>query len=183
MRRRILIAAAALAISAAGQATPRVTRTAVAPVERSFDERISRYSVDDPIYVLGASRGVYLEGFGLVLSTEVDLLPATNLTPFRPEYTKEEKARIRLKKLDRVGKLKELMGSMLVDAAAMLDTVPDNEQIAVSVTLLHKRWEDTAGLPGQIVMQGQRSSLVKYKSANGQTKLDTLAAIMKVQEY
>jgi hypothetical protein len=32
-------------------------------------------------------------------------------------------------------------------------------------------------------MQGQRSSLVKYKSANGQTKLDTLAAIMKVQEY
>jgi hypothetical protein len=36
--------------------------------------------------------------------------------------------------------------------------VPNNEQIIVAVRLLYKPWEDTKGLPGQIVLKGSRST-------------------------
>lgn len=135
------------------------------------------------MYVLGAARGVYLEGFGLLVSTEVDLMPGATLTPFRLSFTKEEKARIRARKLERLGKLRELMRTMLVDAAAMVDTVPENEQVAVAVTLFHKSWEDTTGLPGQIVMQAPRKALVAFKTSNSPTRQQELEAVLKVREY
>jgi hypothetical protein len=183
MKMRLFVPAMVLAAGLCGFAMVRFQRAAVLPVERSFDERIARFSVDDPMYVLGAARGVYLEGFGLVLSTEVDLLPGANITPFRPAFTKEEKARIRARKLERLGKLRELMRAMLVDAAGMVDTVPENDQVAVAVTLFHKSWEDTSGLPGQIVMQAPRKALIAYKTSNSPKRQQELEAVLKVREY
>lgn len=183
MKGRVVVAVFLLAAGLFGFAAARFQRAAVLPVERSFDERIANVSVDDPMYVLGAARGVYLEGFGLLVSTEVDLMPGAALTPFRPTFTKEEKARIRARKLERLPKLRELMRSMLVDAAAMVDTVPENEQVAVAVTLFHKSWEDTTGLPGQIVMQAPRKALVAFKSSNSPTRRQELEAVVKVREY
>ncbi len=183
MKPRLVLSLFVLAACAAGQASPHVQRAVIAPVERSFDARISRFNIDDPIVVLGASRGVYLEGFGLLLGTEVDLLPGANITPFRPAFTKEEKIKIRAKKLERLAKMKELMRDMLVDAAGMLDTVPADEQIAVAVSFLNRSWEDTTGLPAQIVIQAPRKSLVEYKTSASKTRLESLNAILKVREY
>ncbi len=172
-----------LAAGLFGFGMSRFQRAAVLPVERSFDERIANYSLEEPMYVLGAARGVYLEGFGLLVSTEVDLMPGAALTPFRPAFSKEEKARIRARKLERLPRLRELMRSMLVDAAGMVDTVPENEQVAVAVTLFHKSWEDTTGLPGQIVMQAPRKALIAFKTSNSPSRVKELEAVLKVREY
>jgi hypothetical protein len=183
MKTRLLAASFILAVCAAGQATPRVQRVTMIPVEKSLDNRIVRFSAEDPMYVLGGAHGVYLDGFGFVVSTEVDLIPAANITPFNTTFTKEQKDRFRIKKLDRIEKLKALMFEVLVDAAAMLDTVPANEQIAVAVTIFNKPWEVSSGMPGQIVMQTTKKALVQYKTSAAKTKLETLNAVLKVQEY
>ena len=78
------------------------------------------------------------------------------------------------RKLDRLPKLREIMRESLVASAAMLDTVPANEQMVLSVALPRYHWEDTSGLPAQIVMQATRGALVHLQvnpSADGNWRI------------
>ena len=52
------------------------------------------------------------------------------------------------------------MRDMLVASAKALDKLPPHEQIVLGIALLNRPFEDTTGLPGQIVMQADRRSLV-----------------------
>jgi hypothetical protein len=183
MRTKYLLAVAVIAASLTAQAAQPVSRSSISSIENTFDARIQRFSVDEPLYLLGATRGVYLEGFGILFSADVDLMPSAAITPFHQSFTKEEKAKIRLKKLERVVKVKELARELLIDAAAKLETIPADEQIAVAITVLHKNWEDTTGLPAQIVIVAPRKALLEYKNSSSKTKAEILTAALKVREY
>ncbi len=183
MKTRVLLAVAVMAISFTSQAAQPVPRAAITDIENNFDARIQRFSVDEPLYLLGATRGIYLEGFGMLFTADIDLLPTAAISPFHPTFTKEEKAKVRAKKLERVVKIKELAREMLIDAAAKLDKIGPDEQVAIAITLLHKNWEDTTGLPAQIITQAPRKALVEYKNSKSTTKLETLTVALKVREY
>ncbi|MEK7404904.1 MAG: hypothetical protein AAB225_07325 [Acidobacteriota bacterium] len=157
----LLAAAAAIGVPAVQQA--RVSRATLASVEKIFDSRIERLSIDDPFMLLGTTRGVYLEGYGAVLTAEANLVAGPAITPFHPALTKEQIAKVRLKKLHRLPVLKQTMRDMLVDAAASLDTVPAQEQVVLAVSLFYFSWEDRTGLPGQVMMQAPRQALVGIK--------------------
>jgi len=139
---------------------PRAIRASLAALERIFDSRIERQSVEDPFMLLGTTRGVYLEGYGAVLTAEVNLVTGPAVTPFRPALTKEEIARLRAKKQQRLALFRQLMREMLLDAAGSLDALPPGEQVVLAVTLFYYSWEDRTGLPGQILMQAQRQQLL-----------------------
>mgnify|MGYP001064103671 CR=1 FL=1 len=174
----VLLAAAAVA---AGPEKPRVSREALAAVEKSFDARINRAILQNPLMLLGTSRGVYLPGYGVVFTAELNLVTVPVFTPFRPKFTKEEIVMVRSTKLERLAMLKGLMREMLVGAAASLDTVPPEEQIAVGVSLFYARsWEDTTGLPSQVVMEAQKQKLLDYQA--GRINQQALEAAMRVQE-
>jgi len=177
----VLLTGMLLAHAALPGATPRVSRAAMQDIERTFDQRIQRYSIDAPIDLLGATRGVYLENYGAVLSTEVNLVVGPVLSPFRPKLTKEELDRLRQRKLERLPVLKQLVRDMMVTAATRLSTVPLREQIVVGVTLFHYSWEDSSGLPGQILMQAERKSLVDFEA--GRINREALDAAITVQEF
>jgi hypothetical protein len=157
-----------LAFFFAGQAPsgapPRVTRAALAGVEKDFDGRLLRFSVNDPFDLLGMTRGVYVEGFGAVFSTEVNLIVSPNLNPFHQYFTKQEIARIHDRKLQRLPILKQNMRGMLVATAVALENLPPHEQIVLGVSLFHYSWEDTSGLPTQIVMQAERQKLLSAET-------------------
>jgi hypothetical protein len=107
-------------------------------------------------------------------------LVANNLvTPFRPQVTKDDLLRLKHKKQQRLGILKDNMRGMLISTAASLDGVPPNEQIVLGVTLFYYSWEDSSGLPRQIVMLAPRKLLVEAAKGNS-TALD---AALQVQEY
>ena len=180
MKRRLTIAlffAGALWVGALDK--PRVTRAAIAPMEKSFDRRLAGWSIDEPIYLLGTTRGVYLEGYGVVFTAELNLVMGPNVSPFQPTISKPAIARVHQKKLDRLPRLKEIMRDMMVDSAASLDAVSPNEQVVVGVTLFHFSWEDVNGLPAQLLMQAQRKALVDYKAKGDRA---ALAAAIHVQE-
>jgi hypothetical protein len=101
------------------------------------------------------------------------------VSPFRPAFTKQEIARIRQKKHDRVTVLKEHMRNALIGAAASLDGVLPNEQIVFGVTLFYFKWEDRAGLPSQVVMQAPKKALLEANKGNPAP----LQTSLKVQEY
>ena len=154
-----------LALFFAGQGTPvsshaRVTRAALAGIEKTFDGRFLRANAPDSFDLLGATRGVYLEGYGAVFSAELNLIVTPNLSPFHPAFTAQEKSRIHARKVERLPLLKRNMRDMLLASAASLENLPPNEQIVLAVSLFHYSWEDSSGIPSQIVMQAERQKLL-----------------------
>ncbi len=165
-----------LSSCAAAAAEPvRITRATFAAVEKAFDQTLQR-PIESPFYVLGGTRGIYVGGFGAVLTAEINLVLGPTVSPFRPEMTKQEIAALKQRKLERVPYLKEIMRKMLVSFATALDSLPQDEQIVLGVSLFNFRWEDSAGLPTQILMQATRKALLTARA-------DSDRAFIKVQEY
>ena len=175
--RKIWMALLVAATLWAATEKPRFKRAALTAMEASFDQRISRLA-DDPYLLVGPTRGVYLEGYGAVFTAEVSLSNALLPSPFRPAITKEDIARVHAKKLERLPALRQSMRDMLLAAAASLDEVPANEQIVIGVSMLYRPEEDRAGLPGQILMQGEKNQLLEAKL--GRLPLD---GAVKVREF
>jgi hypothetical protein len=173
-----VLVAAAVAILAAA---PRVSREALHVMELSVDRRIQTLSADAPFELLGNTRGLYLEGYGAVFTAEVNLSQSNNISPFQPTIPKEYVDKLRLRKLERVPVLKKCMQDEMVALAASLDAVPANEQIVLSVTLYYyRKWEDTTGLPSQIVMQAERQRLVDVQL--GRASRGSLDSVIRVQQ-
>lgn len=147
-------------VTAAAQ-KPQVSRSELSAMEKSLDERIKRFNIDSPMEILGLTRGVYLEGYGAVFTAEVNLVQTPGLSPFRPaEFSKEEIARVRQAKLQRMPQVRQMLRDFLVASSQSLDRVPPQEQIAVALFLLSKPWEDKTGLPQQILMHARRQALL-----------------------
>ena len=135
----------------------RVPRQTLTDVERHFDTKLAGVGAgNDPIDLLGAARGIYLDGYGVVLTAEASLIVTPGLNPFKTVMTEPEKEKIRQRKLDRMPMLRQAMRDAWRDSAATLTSMPDNQQVVIAVRLLYLPWEDTHGLPGEIVMKGDR---------------------------
>ncbi len=158
---------------------PRVTRESLEVVERNVDKAIRALDTNDPYDLLGFTRGVYLPGYGVVFSAEVNLV-ITPITPFHSALTAPQVAKLREKKLTRLVFVRELMRQVLVATASALDNVPLNEQVVFGLTLFYRSFENREGLPGQIVMYAPRQVLADFK-ANRINRAQLEAAI-QVQE-
>jgi hypothetical protein len=143
---------------------PKVTRTMLEATEKSVDGRLQRLFGLDPAEVLGLTQGVYLNGYGAVFMSEVNLAPATGITPFHPTVNADEIKRTHEKKVQRIATLRNTIREILVDSAASLDSVPADEQVAVGVSLFYWTWENREGLPAQIVMHAPKKLLIQAKA-------------------
>ena len=177
MRRAWIALALAAALCAAGTEKPRFKRAALTAMEASFDQKLIHLA-DDPYLLTGNTRGVYLEGYGAVFTAEVSLSNGASPNPFRPSITNEDRARIRAKKLERLPMLRQAMRDMLLSAAASLDEVQANEQIVIGVSMIYYPAEDRTGMPGQILMHGEKAKLLDAKI--GRIGLE---GVVKEQEF
>jgi hypothetical protein len=155
---------------------PRVSRVSLAAAEKVLDDRLK--GVFNDITVTGFSRGVYLEGYGVVLTAEVNLFPA----PYNMVHTtlsKEEQNQTLVEKRKRLPKMRIAVQQALADlaASAVLDGVPGDEQITVSLLMLRYPWEN--GLPVQMILKAPKKRLMEAQHA-GPAALD---AVISVTEY
>ena len=149
-----------VALCAAPGDSPRVSRAMLATIEKTLDDRVTRLWDDNPFLLLGATRGVYLEGYGAVFTAEVNLV-ASPAGLMHPVLTKEEIERYRLKKLDRIPQLIKALRQALAASAASLETVPPEEQVVFVAFLSHYPWEDPNGLRVQVTLQTQKKKLME----------------------
>jgi len=157
--------------------SPRVSRPTMMTMEKRLDDRITHLWDDNPLSVLGSTRGIYLEGYGAVFTAEVN--PAVQpLTLMNPVLTPQDKINFRKKKLERIPQLKKALVEALADTASSLDPVPANEQVVIAVTLTRYQWEDTTGMPAQITVQGEKRKLLDAKRAGG-----NLDSVVRLTEY
>lgn len=159
MRRLFLVVLLGIATAVAQK--PGVSRNELMAMEKSFDDKLKHFNIDSPMEILGLTRGVYLEGYGAVFTAEVNVVQTPGLSPFRPaEFSKEEIARVRQAKMQRMPAVRQMMRDFLVASSQSLDRVPPEEQVGVALFLLSKPWEDRTGMPQQILMQATRKALL-----------------------
>jgi len=170
-----LILAASLLIAAV--ADPALTRSMMAPVEKKIDQRLETL-FDEPFLVLGMTRGLYLEKYGVVFSAELQLISTPGVNTFGfTSPTKEMVASTRNKKLVRLPILKDAMRSQLASAAVALEKLPPEEKVVLGISIFRRSWEDSTGLPAQIVMQANRKDLLAARNAAA------IEAAIRTQEF
>jgi hypothetical protein len=137
-------------------------------LERRFDTELATIGgQNDPIDILGTTRGLYLDGYGAVFTTEASLIVTPAANPFRQQIGKEEAARVHQRKVARLPQLKQAMAAMMRNSALTLMQIPDSQQIVLAVRLLYLPYEDTTGLPAQVLMSGSRRDVL-----SGQVKTE-----------
>jgi hypothetical protein len=164
----LLIATVLLSALPAGSMAdgPKVNRGMIAAMQHSMDLKVAALWPQDPAEVLGVSQGAYIRGYGAVFLGEVNLAPATGISPFHQSVNADEIRRTHEKKLQRMAALKSAMRAMLTDSARSLDSVPPDEQVVVGLSLFYWTWENREGLPAQIVMHAPRKALLQ--AGNGE---------------
>jgi len=182
VKRWLLIAlVAGIASFTASSSSPVVDRGQVAHLERKFDSRIAGYQPLDPFELLGSTRGFYLEDYGVLFTSELNLVAAAVVTPFRPAFAPEQIEQLHVKKVARLQDLKQMMRAQMVDVALGLKTVPVDQRVAVGVSIFRFGWEDSRGIPSQVLMEAHRRELLDFESG----KLDSagLDKAIRTQEF
>lgn len=178
MKPLLLITAATLCFAATQSP---VSRASIVAVENSINQAFSAYP-GDAYVVLGNARGTYLEGYGTLFTTELDLINTgpLNPNPFHQKVTPQDVAATRERKLKKLSVLRENMRSLIVNASGTLEGLPPNEHIAMEAVLLYNSWEDSRGMPRRLFMSAERQKLLDAKAGHaGQTDL---AGIIAEQE-
>jgi len=160
-----LLLIAALCIPAAGPS--RVSREALTSGEKSLDDRLRRQG---DLGLVGASRAVYLEGYGAVFSAEVTLA-TVQVGPFTP-VTQQQMDQMKAAKLKRLPELKNAMKQQLVAMASALNILPD-EQVAIALLVVRYPGEEKV-IPMQVVVQAPKRKLL---DAQGAAALDQAVRI------
>jgi hypothetical protein len=164
--RLALVALLALCALPGAADGPKVNRGMIEGMEHSLDHKLSALWPQDPLEVVGLSQGTYIQGYGAVFLSEVNVAPTSaGASPFNPTVTADQVRRTHEKKVQRMAALRTAMRAMLLDSARSLDSVPSDEQVAVGLSLFYWKWENRDGLPAQIVMHAPRKTLLQSASA------------------
>jgi hypothetical protein len=162
MKRAALILALGLSLFAAPGRGP--ARSELAESEIMVDQAIQRRWTENPLILIGGTRAFYVDGFGVVMTTELNLVIGPSVNPFNPTLSPETKASYRKRKLERLPQLRDLMSTTLQQAKGRFPSLKDEEQIVLGVQLYRYVWEDPAGLPSQIVYQSAKRKDAPVKS-------------------
>jgi hypothetical protein len=155
----------ALLLAASTQVSDgKAIRAALKSSETAIDDQVQRMVSRTPFVLLGTTRGAYLAGYGAVFTLEVNLAPVAAVSPFRPGYTPQEIQNLNRQKRERLGVLKPGLRQLLIQQAVLLHQVPPAEKVAMVVSLFNFNWEDTTGLPSQIVMQISRQTALDLQA-------------------
>lgn len=172
-----------LALAEAPEESLRLDFGAVRRSERTIDGRIDRYNTESPMEVIGATRGVYLAGTGLLFSIEVSLSPAVGISPFFTRMPPGEVEKIHAAKLGRVPVLRQLLLTMLPEMAKAHPDVPANEEIVMGATMFYFPYENLEGLPAQMVVRAKAGELRKLKTTGDANDAARVAPIARITLY
>jgi len=140
-------------------ALARIPLSSFVQLERAFDGKLAALGAgSEPVDLLGATRGIYLDGYGVVFTTEMGLTVVPTVNPFNPTITDATKTRVHSAKVSRLAALRKAVSEMATNIATNMGQVPENQQVVVAVRLAYASWENTSGLPGLVVAKADRRS-------------------------
>ena len=143
-------------------ATPKLVRlpaSIIEELEKTFDGRLSNIAdANEPVDLLGDTRGLQLDGYGLVFTSEVSLIRTPSINPFQKEIPKAVQDRVHQRRVERLPLLKAAMKEMLRNMAVAGAQLPATQPMVLAVRLYYGAWEVTTGMPRQLIMRANRAN-------------------------
>jgi hypothetical protein len=158
-----VLAAIALCAGAAYGDRPHLTRAMLTAFEKQFALSVLTATKDSTVTFIDPPRAYYLDNFGVMMATEMSLVPGYGPTIFGA-LSKEQIQLHHHKVEERLPLIREQMKLALLDGASRFDALDGNDRLAVAVTVYHFAWENTTGIPTQIVMQATRKALLEARA-------------------
>lgn len=150
----------------------------VAVAEKLCDAAIRGYTIDAPIDHLLPTHGVYAEGYGVVLITDVNLVALPPLFGFAGGITDSEKARIHDSKVKRLPAVRELFARVVADVAVKLERLSPEESVLLRVNFYNLVFEHQNDLPKRLTISGRKKDLLDAARQGSQP--GALSGILKV---
>jgi len=144
----------------------RIPAGTIKELEQDFNNRLvtmAGINTNESVDLLGDTRGLQLEDYGVVFTSEVSLVVTPGLMPGRPKIPPEMAARVHKLRVERMPLLAATMKEMLRHMAAAFTQIPENQQLVLVVRLYYGAWEDTTGMPSQVMMKADRASAAAGK--------------------
>jgi len=142
----------------------RVSLAELKTLEQDFNSRLAGLAgMDEPVELMGDTRGVQLEDYGIVVTSEVSLVVTPGVMPGRPKIPPEMAARVRKARQERLPLLRATMTDMMRHMAMAFQQLPASQQLVLVVRLYYGAWEDTTGMPAQVTMKAARASAAAGK--------------------
>ncbi len=162
----------ALLMTVAAQAIGggRIERIALATGEARLENAVKSAATGSTMQIIGAPRGVYIEGVGVVLTAEVNLATA-QISLMHPALNDKEKAELHQQKLLMLPQLKDALREALLIAPNDFPGLGPNEKIMIALILPRYSWENAQGLPMQITVQ---STIQDLKTGGQQIQVSEL---------
>jgi len=158
-----VLAAIALCAGAAYGDRLHITRVMMAAYEKQFAVSILSAGKDSAFTFVDPPRAYYVENFGILLASEISLVPGYGPTMFGG--VSEEQIQLHHHKVtERLPVLREQMKLALFDGATRFGALDGDDRIAVAVTVYHFAWENTTGIPSQMVIQGTKKALLEARA-------------------
>jgi len=148
-------------------------------VDKACDASIRGYSIDAPLDHLLPTHGMYIEGYGAVFITDVNLVALPPLFGFGGHIAKGELARIHDSKIKRLPEVRKLMTQMLLAASGTLVSLAPDESILLHFNFYTLELEDRTGLPKSMSVQGKKRDLLD--AAARKLPVDSVSGMLKVR--
>jgi len=147
-------------------------------VQKACDGAIRGYSLDAPIDHILPTHGIYVEGYGAVFVTDVNLVSLPPLFGFGGIAPAEYK-RIHDSKVKRLPEVRTLMIQMILGASKTLVHLTPDESILIQVNYYYMQREDRTGLPKSISVQGKKKDLLE--AVERKTPAEAVSGILKIR--
>ena len=125
------------------------------------------------------THGIYVEGYGAVFITDVNLVALPPLFGFGGNIAPGVLKRIHDSKLKRLPAVRELLTQMVLGASKTLAHLSPEENILLHVNFYNLDLEDRAGLPKSMSVQGKQKDLLA--AAAGKIPGVEVSGILKVR--
>ena len=151
-------------------------------LERALNSSLRQTFGNRPFAVLQEPKSAYLAGFGVVVHAEVNLYPMRFISPFsRDPYSEKELRTEREQKQKRLQQLQSRLRELLLTESAGLTKLGAEESLAVVIHLFNPRAYPE--IPGQVVLQAQRKSLLELQDQGREPGPAELARVISLRQF
>lgn len=129
-------------------------------IENGIDGHLSAIDVNRPVQNLRDAFAIYLSGYGVAITMEIDIMATPFNFPGITTISDEMKTQTHKQKLQRLPVVVAAMKEEMRRAASTLEgRMPDNEFIVMIARIDYRPWEDTTDLPKrQIILRADRKA-------------------------
>lgn len=170
-----------LALPAGGQtaaAAAGPSRAELKAEEKLCDKEIATLAIDT-IEQITHARALYIEGYGMLITFEVNLSWVSPMVGLAGGLSNAQKERIRENKVKRLPEFRHFLEGLALEAVKPLEHLAPEEHLLVHVDFDYSPYENRDGLPDSISISAKKKDLLE--AAEHKTPREQLEGVLKVK--